>query len=191
MRSTVAAAVRALAAGELVVYPTDTLLGLAARADDPAAVLRLERAKGRPTGQPISIAVSSVAEVEAIGDLSPGARRFVRTHLPGPYTVLLRPNALARRRLAPRLFARDGTVGVRVPDHPVARELARQAGPVTATSANLHGSPPCRSVGAARRAFGDTVRTYLAETPRPRGVPSALVDLTGARPTAVVRTVRR
>lgn len=187
MGPTVERAVRALRAGALVVYPTDTLLGLAARAADPAAVRRLRETKGRPDGQPTSIAVSSVPEVETLAELTPRARRFLRTHLPGPFTVLVRPSALARRSLAPAIFAESGTLGVRVPDHPVARELARRSGPVTATSANLHGAPACRSVAEARRLFGRRVRVYLAAGPRPSGVPSMLVDLTRVEPHAIAR----
>jgi L-threonylcarbamoyladenylate synthase len=187
MGPTVDRAVRALAAGRLVVYPTDTLLGLGARAGDARAVARLEEAKGRPSGQPISVAVSSVAEVEALGELAGAARRFLRLHLPGPYTVLVRPSPLARRAFAPRVFAESGTVGLRVPDHPVARELARRAGPITATSANWHGAPPCRTLPEARRTFGDRVAVYLAPVPPGSGRPSLLVDLVRGEPRAIPR----
>ncbi|MGD0249306.1 MAG: L-threonylcarbamoyladenylate synthase, partial [Thermoplasmata archaeon] len=154
---------------------------------DRAAVGRLEAAKGRPSGQPISVAVSSVPEVEALAELSGPARRFLRGHLPGPYTVLVRPSPLARRTLAPRVFAENGTVGLRVPDHPVARELARRAGPLTATSANFHGAPPCRTVPEARRVFADRVEVYLGSDPPGSGRPSTLVDLTREEPRAVPR----
>ena len=187
MGPTVEDAVRALAAGRLVVYPTDTLLGLGARAGDPAAVARLEAAKGRPSGQPISVAVSSVPEVEAFAELSEPARRFLRLHLPGPYTALVPASPLAHRALAPRIFAESGTVGLRVPDHPLARELARRAGPLTATSANLHGAPPCRAAPEARRVFGDRVAVYLSSGPPGSGVPSTLVDLTRAQPRTIPR----
>ncbi len=182
MRPDLTSALRALSAGELVVYPTDTLLGLAGRAEDPRAVARLERAKGRPGGQPISVAVSSIEEVERLAEVSASARRFLRTHLPGPYTVLLRPSAFARRHLAASLFAETGSLGVRVPDHPIAREIARRAGPVTATSANRHGRPPCRTAREARRTFGPEVRAYVDGGPRPSGRPSTLIDLTRGEP---------
>jgi len=187
MGPTVDAAVRALAAGRLVLYPTDTLLGLGARAGDPSALARLEVAKGRPSGQPISVAVSSVPEAEAFAELSEPARRFLRLHLPGPYTALVPPSPLARRQLAPRVFAEGGTVGLRVPDHPLARELARRAGPLTATSANLHGAPPCRTVPEARAVFGDRVAVYLPAVPPGSGIPSTLVDLTREEPRAIPR----
>ncbi len=180
------AGVRALLAGDLVVHPTDTLYALAARAQDPAAVRRLVRAKGRPDGKPLSVALSSIEELERWGRLAPPARRFVRDGLPGPYTVLLTPTPEARRRLAPEV-AGGATIGVRVPAHPLARELARRAGPIVATSANPSGAPPTRDLEAARRAFGSTVAAYLDDRPRPSGTPSRLIDLTGSRPREVPR----
>jgi len=187
MPPSVADAARALAAGRLVAYPTDTLIGLGARATDRAAVRRLLAAKGRPDGQPISVAVSSAEEVERLATLSPAGRRFLRVHLPGAYTILVRPSALARRSLAPALLAGSRTIGLRIPDHPVARELARRAGPITATSANRHGRPPCRTPAQVRRTFGPLIAVVLPARPRASGVPSTLVDLTGPRPRAVSR----
>jgi len=187
MASGVDAAVATLARGGLVVYPTDTLLGLGARADRPAAVERLIRAKERSPSQSISFAVSSYEEIERWAELTTARRAEVRRLLPGPYTILLPATPDAVRRLAPALISGSGTVGVRIPDHPVARELARRAGPITCTSANRHGRPPARTVLEARRDLGDAVGTYLAAEPAPSGVPSTLVDLTGA----TARPVRR
>jgi len=187
MGPALARASRALAAGKLVVYPTDTLLGLGVRASDPAAVAHLDEVKQRAPGQPLSIAVSSTEEVEPWADLTPTARRWMRRHLPGPYTVLLRPSAHARATLAASIVPDGGAIAVRVPDHPVARALARRAGPVVATSANRHGSPPARTVAAARRAFGSAVAVYLAAEPAPAGRPSTFVDLQGSEPTVRAR----
>jgi L-threonylcarbamoyladenylate synthase len=181
-------AAKALKRGELVVFPTDTLLGLAARASDDDAVARLERIKERSPDQPVSVAVSSLPDLEALTDLGPAGLRFARTHLPGAFTLIARPSALARRTLAPSVFAKDGTIGVRLPDHPVARELARQAGPITATSANLHGQPPCRTLREARRVFGPEVAVYLAPRPRGSGRPSTLVDVSHGKPKVIDRS---
>jgi len=171
-------AVRALQGGGLVVFPTDTLFGLGARAGDPAAVGRLGQLKQRPGDRRLSAAVSSFEELEALGRFSPSARRWVRRHLPGPYTVLVRPTRAGRRRLSPSVGG-GSAIGLRLPDHPVARELARRVGPIVATSANRHGSPPATSVRAARRAFGRSVAVYLSDGPAPSGNPSGLIDLTG------------
>jgi len=179
-------AARALLAGGLVVHPTDTLFALAARALDPAAVALLVLAKGRPYGWPLSVAVSSVEELERWGRLGPGARRFVRNELPGPFTVLLRPSAEARRSLAAPVAAR-ATIGLRVPDHPLAQEIARRAGPIVATSANRSGGAPVRRLAEARHLFGPAVSAYVDGPPSPSGVPSALVDLTRDVPRGVAR----
>jgi len=186
MEDALADAVRSLRQGELVVYPTDTLLGLGALAGRRAAVDRLVRAKGRSPSQPVSICLSSTEEVERYARLSPTSRRFLRRNLPGPFTVLLPPSPWARRRLAPSI-AGARTIGVRVPDHPTARELARQVGPITATSANRHGEPPARTLREARRSLGRAVSVYLPAAPPSSGEASILVDLTGTEPRLVVR----
>ncbi len=171
------AAVDALAAGGLVVYPTDTLYGLGARAVDHAAVARLLAAKARPGGLPISIAVSSLEELEPWAVLTPMRRAFARRHLPGPVTLLLPASSRARHGLAPGIVGPEGSVGLRIPDHPVARELARRTGPITCTSANVHGRPPAATLSEARREFGAQVAAYIDGPPRPTGRPSQLADL--------------
>ncbi len=180
-------AVRTLRRGGLVVYPTDTLLGLAALASHRGAVHRLLAVKGRSPSQPISVCVSSTEEVERYAQVSPAARRFLRRHLPGPFTVLLTPSPEARRRFAPSVGGL-ATIGFRVPDHHLARELAQRAGPITATSANRHGAPTARTIAQARHSLGRSVDVYLAAAPRGSGVPSTLVDLIGPEPREIVRS---
>jgi len=187
MGTALADAAQALRQGELVVYPTDTLLGLGALAHHRGAVRKLLAAKGRSPSQPISVCVSSTEEIERYALLSPAARRFVRRHLPGPFTVLLTPSAEARRAFAPSVGGL-ATIGFRVPDHPVARELARRSGPITATSANRHGEPSSRTIAAARRSLGRVVRCYLPSVPRGSGHASTLVDLIGPEPREIVRS---
>ncbi|EQD61654.1 Sua5/YciO/YrdC/YwlC family protein [mine drainage metagenome] len=176
------AAEAALRRGAIVGYPTDTLYGLAASARHRRAVDRLVAVKGRASTQPISMAVASVEEIEPWVRWSSAARAFARGHLPGPYTLLVRPSERARRELAPSIVRAAPTLGLRIPDHPIARELARRIGPITATSANRHGDPPARSATEARAALGDRVAVYLNGAPIPSGRPSILVDLTGPEP---------
>lgn len=179
MDPSLARAIDRLRHGGLVVYPTDTLYGLGADARNERAVQRLLDAKGRSGARPVSVAVSSFEEVEPLGELSRPARAFLRSTLPGPYTLLL-PAAPGFRRLglAAPVGVKGRSIGVRLPNHPLARALAQAVGPITATSANRHGEPPCRTISEARRAFGDTVDAYLDGAPRPSGRPSTLVDWT-------------
>jgi tRNA threonylcarbamoyl adenosine modification protein (Sua5/YciO/YrdC/YwlC family) len=187
MGATLSNAAQALRRGGLVVYPTDTLLGLGALASDREAVRKLIAAKGRSPSQPISVCVSSTEEVERYALVSPRARRFLRRHLPGPFTVLLLPSPEAYRRFAPSVGG-GSTIGFRVPDHRVACELARVAGPITATSANRHGAPPARTVAEARRALGRAVSVYLPALPPGSGERSTVVDLIGPEPREIVRS---
>jgi L-threonylcarbamoyladenylate synthase len=180
------AGARALLAGKLVVHPTDTLYALAARALDRGAVRRLVATKGRSAGRPLSVAVSSVEELERWARLGRPGRRFVREALPGPYTVLVAPTTEARRRLAPEVGG-GPTIGLRVPDHPLARELARRAGPIVATSANRSGRRTVHTLAEARRAFGPEVAVYVDGPPAPSGTPSTLIDLRGETPRPVAR----
>ena len=185
MPARLAEAIDALRRGGLVVYPTDTLLGLGARADDPRALARLFALKDRPSGMPVSVAVSSLDELEELVRLRPLDRARLRRLLPGPFTFLLPASARGRARLAPAVLGPGGTLGVRLPDHPVPRELARVVGPIVATSANPHGRPPCRTIAEAKRAFGDRVDGYVPARPTPSGRPSMVVDLTGRSPRVV------
>jgi L-threonylcarbamoyladenylate synthase len=187
MPDALAPALDALRRGKVVLYPTDTLWGLAVRATNARAIERLSELKGRPRGMPVSVAFSSLEEIERFAELSRMARSFLRRNLPGPITALVRPNALGRRRLSAASGGVGAKLGVRIPDHPLARELARRAGPITATSANLHGGPPCPSLSEARRTFGTAVAVYL-DGPAPRGEPSSIVDLTAPGPRPVRRS---
>lgn len=137
-------AVRAVADGGCVVYPTETVYGLGADALDSTAVERVFDLKGRSREDPVSLAVPTV---EAALDYTRPTDRevaFMREFLPGPVTTIVE-----RRGSVPDvLTAGRDRVGVRVPDHAVALELLERAGaPLTATSANRSGRGSARVVG--------------------------------------------
>ncbi|MFZ0830217.1 MAG: L-threonylcarbamoyladenylate synthase [Thermoplasmata archaeon] len=188
MADPLAVAVHAVRRGQPILYPTDTLWGLGVRPDDTGAVRRLYALKERPAEMPVSVAFSSYEELEPFVRLSLTSRATIRRWLPGPFTFLLRAGPKARREWVPAVLGKSPTIGVRIPDRPVARELLARTGPLTTTSANRHGRPPCRSAAEARRVFGDQVTVYVTGGEPPSGRPSTLVDLTGRRPHVVHRS---
>ncbi len=155
--------------GGLLVYPTDTLWGLGCAALDGAAVARLLRLKKR-SSDGLSVMVGSRDELWALGERSPAAEALAARWLPGPLTLVL-----AAVRELPAGVGRDGTLGLRVPDHPVALALAAGL-PVVTTSANRHGEPPAATLAEARAALGGAAR-YLDGEP-PQGEPSTVVRVT-------------
>lgn len=135
-------AAAAIRAGELVVYPTETVYGLAGDATDADAVERVFAAKGRSRDKPVSMAVPDVDTALAYTCPTEREERFMREFLPGPVTVVVD----RWEALPDALTAGGSTVGIRVPDHPVALEFLEEAGAVTATSANISGNPSATSV---------------------------------------------
>lgn len=158
--------------------PTETVYGLAADATDPAAIARIFEAKGRPSDHPLIVHLADPEDLaEWAPDASSDARRLADACWPGPLTMIV-----PRSELFPSAVAggRD-TVGVRVPAHPLARELIRLAGcPVAAPSANRFGSV---SPTTADHVRGDLagyllpgVDVILDGGPCPIGVESTIVD---------------
>ena len=164
-------AVAALRRGELVVYPTETVYGLAADALDPEAVERVFEAKGRSRGKPVSMALPEAAVAADYARVSDRERAFCERFLPGPVTVLLERTD----RVPDVLVAGRDRVGVRVPDHDLSRDLARRVGPITATSANRSGNPSARRVAELdERVRERAVVLDGGETP---GTESSVVDV--------------
>lgn len=173
-----AEAVAALAAGELVLYPTETLYALGADALCPAALARLFGLKGREPGKPVALIAADPEMAFALALRVPAAaRRLAAAFWPGPLTVVLP----ARPDLPQALVGRAGGVGVRVSSHPLARALAAGLGrPITATSANRSASRPVSTLTAARAAFGDKVKVYVEGGRLAGATPSTVVELTAA-----------
>ena len=128
-------AATAVANGDLVVYPTETVYGLGGDALDADAVERAFDLKGRERSNPLSLGVPSVDAALRHTRPTEFAVAFARAFLPGPVTVVVERAAT----VPDALTAGRDRVGIRVPDHPVARELLRETGPLTATSANVSG----------------------------------------------------
>ncbi len=184
-RKAIARAAAALRADRLVAFPTETVYGLGARARSPRAILRLYSAKGRPRFNPLIAHVAGIAQARRLVRFDTRAETLARHFWPGPLTLVLpRQAGAAVSRLA---GAGLSTIGVRVPDHPVAQMLLELAGePVVAPSANPSGRlSPTRAADVART-LGGRVSMVLDGGACRVGLESTVVDLS----TPVARLLR-
>jgi L-threonylcarbamoyladenylate synthase len=173
-----------LRAGGLVAFPTETVYGLGADASNPAALARLFATKGRPKNHPVIVHVARVDQLDQVAvDVPEVARRLARAFWPGPLTLLLRRR---ERTVAPEVTGGRTTVGVRVPDHPVALALLTAFdGPVAAPSANRFGKVSPTTAAHVRTDLGDDVDLVLDGGACAVGVESTIVDVTVDPPTVV------
>ncbi|MEP6853032.1 MAG: L-threonylcarbamoyladenylate synthase [bacterium] len=177
--SGLAAAARAVAGGQLVVLPTDTLYGLGADAFDATAVAELLAAKGRGRDMPVPVLVGSWDTLEGLVSFVPQrVRSLVEAFWPGGLTLVVEHAP----SLSWDLGDARGTVAVRMPLHPVAIELLAETGPMAVSSANRSGQPPAATVEQAQEQLGDAVAVYLDGGPIPAAVPSTIVDTTAEVP---------
>jgi L-threonylcarbamoyladenylate synthase len=176
----VSAAARAIKRGEIIGVPTDTVYGLAADPYDEAALDRLYDIKGRDDGKPIAILVADLDQGLSLGAMSDRALDLADRYWPGAVTLVV-----PRLDTAPTWLGdvRRRTIALRCPDHPVALDLLRIAGPLAVTSANRSADRPVNSAEDARDVFADEVLTYLPGGAG-GGEPSTLVDLT--QPTEMI-----
>lgn len=132
-------AARLLSQGHVVAFPTETVYGLGANALDPKAVAGIFKAKGRPQDNPLIVHCGDQGQVEEfVQEIPLGARLLMDKFWPGPLTLVLKKTEIIPAVVTAGL----DTVGMRVPDHPLALELLRQTGfPLAAPSANLSGKP--------------------------------------------------
>lgn len=162
-------AVRVLQRDGLVVYPTDTTYGLGGDALSEDAVLKVFEAKQRPLSQPISVAVSDQDMLGAIAVVPDDAGEFIERFLPGPVTVVLKAKSL----LPPMLTGGADRIGIRIPAHDVALAvISALDGPITATSANLHGEKDPATPAEVR-----VPHDLLIDGGKLPGTPSTVVDL--------------
>lgn len=175
----IAAAVRAVKRGKLVVLPTDTVYGIGCDAFKPDAVNALLAAKGRGPDMPVPVLVGSPSTLSGISAQSGGvAKKLTEAFWPGGLTIVCEQQPTLRWNLGNT----RGTVAVRMPLHPVAIEVLRENGPMAVSSANISGRPPAQTGAAAREQLGESVAVYLDSFPTEDDVPSTIVDVTGEVP---------
>jgi L-threonylcarbamoyladenylate synthase len=174
----IARAAQALAAGELVAFPTETVYGLGANARDAAAVTRLFAAKGRPAEHPVIV---HLADAQALprwaGTVPPDASALAAAFWPGPLTLIL-PRADG---VADAVTGGQASVGLRVPAHPIAHALLAKLAEfgcdgVAAPSANRFGRISATTAQHVADEFGDTITLILDGGPSTHGIESTIVD---------------
>ena len=174
MSKDVRRAAEILRAGGLVAFPTETVYGLGADASSEKAMARLYAVKGRPADHPVIVHFISAAEAFKWGEATKDAKLLAERFWPGPLTLILKRSVLAKD------FVTGGqpSVGVRVPSHPVARDLLKEFGrPIAAPSANRFGHVSPTTAAHVLEDLGPDVELVLEGGPSEVGIESTIVDL--------------
>ena len=158
-----------------MAFPTDTVYGLGAMLFDFQAVEQLYLVKGRDAAKAIAVLLGSEADLSHVTrELGDVAARLAHRFWPGPLTLVVPAHPALPANLSPL-----PTVGVRMPDHPVALALLRLTGPLAVTSANLSGQPSTRTADEVSAQLGGLIPLILDGGQTPGGLPSTVVDCTG------------
>ena len=178
---TIARAAERLRGGGLVAFPTETVYGLGADATNADAVRKIFAAKGRPGTNPLIVHVADIDTARRYAaDWSDVAQTLAAVWWPGPLTLVV-PK---RPAIVDEVTAGRGTVGLRVPDHPLALELLRAFdGPVAAPSANRSNRVSPTTAQHVRDELGDAVDEILDGGPCSVGIESTVLDVAGELPT--------
>jgi L-threonylcarbamoyladenylate synthase len=167
-------AVKTLAAGGLVAFPTDTVYGVGGNAFNRKAIQSIYRAKQRPADNPLPILIGDPNDLNTIA-LAPSQpiQNLMDAFWPGPLTLVLPARANLPEQLTPH-----AAVGVRIPDLVFTRTLLKRTGPLAATSANLSGGEDPQTAGEVADQLGDSIDLILDGGTTPGQRPSTVVDCT-------------
>lgn len=178
----IARAAQGLREGKLVAFPTETVFGLGANALSAQAVSDLYALKGRPSDKPFAIMVSGMTQAEKLAVLDGRARDLIQAFWPGPLSLVLPQRA--NNGITDAVYAGFSNISLRMPSHPVALALLKQADvPVAAPSANPSGQPSAvRAIDVARAFSADQLTMVLADTTPLIGIESTVLDLSGDVP---------
>jgi L-threonylcarbamoyladenylate synthase len=171
-------ALEILKSGGLVAFPTDTVYGVGALAFDALAVESIYIAKDRPVEKAIPILLGGPEDLDKVTtEIPPIAAKLAARFWPGALTLVV-----PKHSTLPEVVSATPTVGVRVPDHPVARALLCAAGPMAVTSANLSGEASPKTAEEVSRQLNGRIPLILDGGETPGGVPSTVVNCLGTEP---------
>lgn len=165
---------------EVIAAPTDTVYGLVCRFDSSNAIETLYRVKERPPEKALPVLLGDENQLVQVidGPIPDVAQELIRRYWPGPLTLILS----GLPHLPPVLTAGGSTVGVRIPNQPFLRALARQAGPLASSSANRSGGPECRTAAEVLAQLEGRVPLLVDAGASPHGQASTVLDLSGPTP---------
>lgn len=172
----------ALKEGEIAAFPTDTVYGLGADAFSEGAILKLFEAKGRNFNKAIAVLVGNLEQSTLLTDFMPeSAKTLITKFWPGGLTLIVNKKDGLPTSLSP-----TPTIGIRMPNHPVAIELLERFGPLATTSANLSGGKNPQTAADVIDQLGGRIPILLDGGPCKGGVPSTIVDCT-QEPVQIIR----
>ena len=171
-------AVKLLRGDNLVAFPTDTVYGLGALAYNARAIEKLYAAKGRETNKAIAVLVGNFDSLLIVTtDMNNMASHLAHCFWPGPLTIVV-----SLHPVLPKNISSYKTVGVRMPDHPMALDLLNQTGPLAVTSANLSGQSNTSTAAEVFTQLAGRIPLILDGGFTPGGDPSTVIDCTGSEP---------
>ncbi len=170
-------AAEAVVAGQVLLYPTDTIYGLGCDALNPAAVEKVFSIKRRDASNPTLILASDRGMVKKlVADISPLAARLMGTFWPGPLTMLFR----AKGDLPDVIRSKEGKIAIRIPANQFCLRVVEAAGvPIVSTSANISGQPAMTEMRQLRKTFLPEVDIFINAGSLPLSAPSTIIDVTG------------
>jgi len=172
-------AVDVLKNGGLVAFPTDTVYGLAALPFKAECVEGLFSAKGRTNTRAIAILIGIYHDLKRVADqFDEKSLRLAHRFWPGPLTMVV-----PKIPTLPNVLSQDGTIGVRMPDQPVALALLRRIGPLAVTSANISGQDNTNDAEEVYKQLNGRVHLILDGGKTLGGIPSTVVDCISITPT--------
>lgn len=166
--------------GKLVVYPTDTIYGIAANVNDLNAIKKVYEVKQRDYNKPISICLHDVHQLKKLVNVNNKVLSIVNNLLPGPYTLLLKK----KDNVSKLLTANTDIVGIRIPDNKVSHILTKNF-PITSTSANLSNHSTPNNINEIKKQLKDNITTYIDCGIISDNTPSTIINLTGRYPKVI------
>lgn len=170
-------AIEFLNKGEIVIYPTDTQYAIGADIFRDESIIKVFEIKNRPNNIPIPVAVSCYEDILDIAYKNKNLENIVNKFLPGKLTIILNKKDNVSNKLTSGL----NKIAIRIPDNPIALKLLKNFGPLTVTSANIHGKKTESSINKIQNQFKNYINCYLDDGIL-KNNPSSIIDLTYDKP---------